>query len=61
MRIEDSSERFLLQMLHRPCPMASGYKAESSRSQEDSLFVQAAYQLLRHFLERHFKHNSRAA
>jgi hypothetical protein len=41
--------------------VASGYKAEISRSQADSLFVQAAYQRLRHFLERHFKRNSRAA
>jgi hypothetical protein len=39
----------------------SGYKAEISRSGTGSLFVQAAYQLLHHFLERQFERNSRAA
>jgi hypothetical protein len=39
----------------------SGYKAEISRGQHDSLFVQAAYQLLHRFLERQFERNSRAA
>ena len=38
-----------------------GYKAEISRSGTGSLFVQAAYQLLHHFLERQFERNSRAA
>ena len=41
--------------------VASGYKAEISRGQDDSLFVQAAYQLLHHFLEHQFKRSSRAA
>jgi hypothetical protein len=41
--------------------VASGYKAEISRSQDDSLFVQAAYQLLHHFLEQQFARHSRAA
>jgi hypothetical protein len=41
--------------------LASGYKAQISRGQADSLFVQAAYQLLRHFLERQFARRSRAA
>lgn len=39
----------------------SGYRTEISRGQRDSLFVQAAYQLLHHFLESQFKRNSRAA
>jgi hypothetical protein len=39
----------------------SGYKAEISHGQHDSLFVQAAYQLLHQFLERQFERNSRAA
>ena len=38
-----------------------GYKAEISRSGAGSVFVQAAYQLLHHFLERQFERNSRAA
>ena len=38
-----------------------GYKAEISRGQRDSLFVQAAYQLLHHFLEQQFARHSRAA
>jgi hypothetical protein len=38
-----------------------GYKAEISRGQRDSLFVQAAYQLLHHFLEQQFASHSRAA
>jgi hypothetical protein len=41
--------------------VASGYKTEISRGHNDSLFVQAGYQLLRHFLERQFAGNSRAA
>jgi hypothetical protein len=41
--------------------VAGGYKAEISRGQADSLFVQAAYQLLRHFLERQFARRSHAA
>jgi len=41
--------------------VASGYKTEISRGLSDSLLVQAAYQLLRHFLERQFAGNSRAA
>jgi hypothetical protein len=41
--------------------VAGGYKAEISRGQADSLLVQAAYQLLRHFLERQFAPPSRAA
>jgi len=41
--------------------VASGYKAEISRGHNDSLFVQAAYQLLRHFLERQFTGSTRAA
>jgi len=39
----------------------NGYKAEMSRGQHDSLFVQAAYQLLHHFLERQFNRTCRAA
>jgi hypothetical protein len=39
----------------------NGYKAEISRSQDTSLFVQAAYQRLRRFLEREFERQSRAA
>ena len=39
----------------------SGYRTEISRGQRDSVFVQAAYQLLHHFLESQFKRNSRAA
>lgn len=41
--------------------VASGYKAEISRGQDDSLFVQAAYQLLHRFLEQQFARRSRAA
>jgi len=41
--------------------VASGYKTEISRGHNDSLFVQAAYQLLRHFLERQFSGSTRAA
>jgi hypothetical protein len=39
----------------------SGYRTETSRGQRDSVFVQAAYQLLHNFLERQFERNSRAA
>lgn len=49
-------------ILHAACRIvASGYKTEIARGQNDSLFVQAAYQLLRHFLERRFRRNSRVA
>jgi hypothetical protein len=39
----------------------SGYKAEISQGRRDSLFVQAAYQLLHRFLERQFAAHSSAA
>jgi hypothetical protein len=39
----------------------NGYRAEISRGRRDSLFVQAAYQLLHGFLEREFAAHSGAA
>ncbi len=39
----------------------NGYRTEISRGRRDSLFVQAAYQLLHGFLERQFAAHSGAA
>ena len=39
----------------------SGYRAEIERDDTNSLYVRAAYELLRHFLEEQFSPHSRVA